>query len=569
LDVIKVLVETFGADISYQPRLEAPGHGVLPFSTALHALAIEGHWWQIKAMEYLLQRGADPELEDQNGCNVLHVAITFGRIYTRRQAVELLLKQGSNPNAIDKIGLSCLNKAVKDVELMSMLIKQGADVNLGIKPAIFSAIEGQQTDAVALLLESGANPNSRLNYSIENRRKEELEHELYPLLAAASKFFDLAQLRERSTVITSLLLHKCANPYLIFNNSKEQTTIIHHLLEHGGVLQAFFETPDLQLEHRDPQGRTLLLAACQSRFATTEAPTLNSNEQRLFLKREDLEERQAEERAAFTSQLIPAHKLYELGSNLFVQDNYGNNALHLLLSKTPSDNSNFDKAVALFIKKGPSLIHQKNKAGFKPLHIAFRTKRIWPIKALLSAGGDINEADPDGNAILHFLAQSMHSSNLDEELTSNFKYFLSLGVSINWPNSLGETPIFWYFRSDSSPATPSVTASSEKPSQPNITTFLDTGTDLFHKNNEGETLLHIVAGRFRGNPVPKYRSMRQMNEETELFKKKTKDTVEEFKWLLGKGLDPMVEDMAHRTPLDVAAANGNEGILELFRSDAI
>jgi hypothetical protein len=58
------------------------------------------------------------------------------------------------------------------------------------------------------------------------------------------------------------------------------------------------------------------------------------------------------------------------------------------------------------------------------------------------------------------------------------------------------------------------------PSQPNITTFLETGTHLFYKNNEGETLLHIVAGRFRGNPVPKYGSISQMNEETELLKRR-------------------------------------------------
>jgi hypothetical protein len=78
---------------------------------------------------------------------------------------------------------------------------------------------------------------------------------------------------------------------------------------------------------------------------TTDPATLNISSRELFrngVLRENLEEKKAEERATFTAQLILVYKLNELGSNLCVQDNDGNNGLHLLLSKTPSDNSNFD-----------------------------------------------------------------------------------------------------------------------------------------------------------------------------------------------------------------------------------
>lgn len=35
-------------------------------------------------------------------------------------------------------------------------------------------------------------------------------------------------------------------------------------------------------------------------------------------------------------------------------------------------------------------------------------------------------------------------------------------------------------------------------------------------------------------------------------------------WLMGKGLDLLAEDENQRTALDVAAAFGNKGILEMF-----
>lgn len=68
--------------------------------------------------------------------------------------------------------------------------------------------------------------------------------------------------------------------------------------------------------------------------------------------------------------------------------------------------------------------------------------RMWPINTLLAAGADIQKPDPDGNTILHFLSESLYSVSLTthDELGSKIEYFLSLGVSIDSSNSLGETP---------------------------------------------------------------------------------------------------------------------------------
>lgn len=134
---------------------------------------------------------------------------------------------------------------------------------------------------------------------------------------------------------------------------------------------------------------------------------------------------------------------------------------------------------------------------------------------------------------------------------------------------MGETPVFWYFRSDGVNISTIKTTlgdelGSEEKSQlrRDLAIFIEA---LFHTNNGGQTLLHIVAKRLCGNPAPKYGSINKMKKEKELCERKAKDIVYLFQGLLEKGLDPIIEDDGHRTALDVTAACGNDGILELFR----
>jgi len=289
-----------------------------------------------------------------------------------------------------------------------------------------------------------------------------------------------------------------------------------------------------------------------------------------------MEEREEEEKLAFTQESIPAHRLCDLGSDLLVQDNDGNNALHFLLSKTPYKNSHFDEAIALIVEKAPSLIHQKNKTGFKPLHIAIQKTRMWPIKTLLAAGGDILEPDLGSNTILHFLAEKLSSLNSNEDQISHIKHFLSLGLLINSPNRLGETPIFWYLRmqattnlDDKTTHDTGISADDNAKLERDMAFFIELGGDLFHRNHEGETLLHIVAKRPCDVPVETLWSINDFNKAKALQERKIKHMMDSFKWLLKEGFDPMIEDNRHRTTLDVAAACGNKSILELFRGDRV
>lgn len=72
-----------------------------------------------------------------------------------------------------------------------------------------------------------------------------------------------------------------------------------------------------------------------------------------------------------------------------------------------------------------------------------------------------------------------------------------------------------------------------------ITMLQGLGADFFTRDREGRGLLHAAA---RGEAV-------------------------RFKKLLDLGLDASMEDDAHQTPIDVAAACGNTKVLELFEKE--
>ena len=224
-----------------------------------------------------MEHGANTELRNEIGLSVLHLAV--GRDYAsggylQREVVKLLLKHGADPNSVDDSGLTCLNSAIHDVELVRLLIEHGADIYRGDKPVIFSAISIQDVVAVRVILEAGADCNTRQERSKTYTGKQFYgrihDHEYYPIHYAADSQFNNSKTRSTAIEIIKLLLDKGANPYLQF---REDSTILHDIFQFGGIIQPFLETPDLDLEYRDPQGRTLLLASCLSGFGTNTPAT--------------------------------------------------------------------------------------------------------------------------------------------------------------------------------------------------------------------------------------------------------------------------------------------------------
>lgn len=527
LEVIKVLVESFGADVNIQPEASVyqrrGGYKYVPGQSALHILACGQHWWQTQAMEYLLDHGANAELRNQTGQTVLHVAVSDGRAYgyyRSRETTNLLLERGADPNTMDENGLTCLSAAMHDVELVRLLIKHGTDITLGRNPVLLSAIDTQDITTIAMLLEAGANcnmlvkkPNDAFNRSASHNQHQDVEY--YPVHYAASSNFNADNRRGSAIQIIKLFLENGADPYLEFRQNK---TILHDLLATGGVFLPFLEIPNLDLERRDSKGRTLLLAACKSRYGTN-TPAMLPHPPNPY------EHIQVDKVARTSGDPSPARTIYELGADLMVVDNDGNNALHLLIRVPPHNNEEYKKTFQLFIDKAPSLVHQKNAKGYTPFHYAAKEQRIWTMDTLLDAGADPREKDTDGNTPLHHISSKLWCTDGSPGLFPYFKKLSDLGVSINEKNNQGETALFNYFRHVAHP--PDTLR----------TFFADLDPDLFVRNDDGETLLHLVATISSDSSRQFYRLLDEGPVQST------------FEFLMELDLDPMIEDNNQRTAL--------------------
>ena len=145
---------------------------------------------KLQAVKYLLKQDADPSLQDNKGCNVLHYASLGGNAEVielmlshvlsidsrskegvtplmiaagndKLQAVKCLLKQGADPSLQDTTGWNVLHHALRSgkVAIMEEILSHENDIesrnNSGETPLMLAQIYGN-SDVVAYLLGKGA-----------------------------------------------------------------------------------------------------------------------------------------------------------------------------------------------------------------------------------------------------------------------------------------------------------------------------------------------------------------------------------------------------------------------------
>lgn len=147
---------------------------------------------------------------------------------------------------------------------------------------------------------------------------------------------------------------------------------------------------------------------------------------------------------------------------------------------------------------------------------------MLPLKALFEAGANILEPDPHSNTILHHFAESLSSPSEETDLASGLKYFFALGDHINAPTEFSERTVFCYLSAYFASNFLDTFPNSEIHSLPNISIVIEVGVDILHKNEAGETLLHVVAKTHCGNPFPRLGFVDQMNQRKELHERKAR-----------------------------------------------
>ncbi|KAL2064482.1 hypothetical protein VTL71DRAFT_4976 [Oculimacula yallundae] len=542
LDIIKIAIEHFGADVNIQSTTsDLDGFGPSP----LHILSRGTQWWQSGAMEYLLSKGANTELKDEEGLSVLHYAVRKDhnyRVYRRKETVRILLNHGADPNSINEHGDTCLHSAMYDLELVNLLIRHGADATLGDQPVLFSAISSLDVEAVSVILKAGANCDARqgpidgsnLRRNNSNRTPDTGSS---PLHFISSSKFNTPDDCNTAMEIIKLLLEHGADPYLQLN---EDSTLLHEIFKSGGIMQPFLDIPKINLEHRDQKGQTLLLAACQSRWGTR----FPSNIPNAFGQKGTLEERTAVQRALYPGDPPAFLSVFRRGGDIAGVDAEGNGVFHFLTNLAPSGIEGFDSAIDEMIKDGMKIMDVQNNSGFTPLQIAFAKSNWLMVEKLSANGADLLAKDPDGNTALHHLVTTW--SLQTETQVQWIERLINLGLFIDEKNKLGETPLFRSFAGGAK-----VVEENQEP----FATLQKAGADIFTRNNLGETLLHVLA-----------KSVSHGFRPSSLFGN-PEHTAHGFRFLMKMGLDPMAEDKSHKTALDVAAACGNEVVLDIFKRD--
>ncbi|KAJ3525625.1 hypothetical protein NM208_g11560 [Fusarium decemcellulare] len=582
MSVIQLLVEK-GARLDV--RLPGGNHySAQPRETPLHILVTGGHhhWWQAnQALPYMLKQGADLETRaGHQGLTPLNASLqNIDKPSWSSKVTEMLLQAGADPNSVDNSGKSCLARAVEDKTVYAMLLQYGAVID---HSALAAAILAKDVDMVQLMLASGADPNARKvgnetphwtspdGRSMGGGRQDpDYRDELYPLDLVINDLGRNVRDDEAHGAACKRMIDILLEHGAVPNARYPRTTVAHRILErkasnsnttYGGqnrYLDVILQHPRLDINLKDAAGISLLHSAYT--MGDVEAVGI----------------------------------LVKRGADVRVRDRWARNALHLGLSFLSKNSFSHQPSkpqrdlLKSLVSLAPDLLHQGDKDGRTPLHYAIsgRGDPAEQVEMLVSAGADVCAKDENGDTPLHLLFKRTWTLMVDRDGVAAWHVstkklldlFLSKGADINAPNKAGETPVFHYFREgalevelpdpevdkDYSDASPwgradawaehgrlGKKAGVERESM--LWELLEQlGVDWGVTDAKGRCLLHIVAGEDDKYDDVNFKSRR----------------LRRFQFLMGKGLDALVEDTAHRTALDVAAANEADDILALFKGD--
>ncbi|KAJ5316569.1 hypothetical protein PENANT_c019G05286 [Penicillium antarcticum] len=403
LEVIKIMVEKFNVDVNVQftsnmqlkPKVYyqssmAQQRQYKEGDTILHHLAQGEHWWHEGAIKYLLDHGADPNIRNSQGKTPLCNAVARGELagHGQREITRILLEGGADPNIAASCGYTPLAMSAHDTQLFQLLIDNGAYPSQEHPMELFAALATFNTEVLEALLEMDLDCNTTVlsdaqpHWHTPRFRKLPSTPTLIlsPLLYISTIAYNEANTRDNAIRMIKTLIKHGANPWLPCD---QNAIILHDIFENGGITQPWLELPDLDLEHRDPKGQTLLLAAAKSLSGVDsyacEAPIFPLRGGRIIPSGWKEGDR------------TRAMALYEHGANLTAVDDMGNNVLHCLAGVVTQDRIcelELKRTLALFVEKNPELVGQSNVQGKTAQMVAEEKCNEWAMEILgRSSGG--------------------------------------------------------------------------------------------------------------------------------------------------------------------------------------
>ncbi|KAK4082748.1 uncharacterized protein Triagg1_1638 [Trichoderma aggressivum f. europaeum] len=499
MEVVKVLVETFKADVNAQSPTEIMDlidGQIVPGESALHILARGHHWWQVhQALPYLVSHGANVNLKDQIKRTPLHIALEMVPGNTPRvpsfqeEAARILVSAGADIHSSDHMGKSCQTLAVRNSNprMLQIVLPSGSALDIS---TLFVAIEECNVELFERLISVGMDLNKRCDTNASGDKLGPIIRdggatievdELYALLLVDHKATTHVNASNHGPLFGNHFGNNTTNPAQPDDDKSKYIRMVELLVSHGVDMYARF--------NKTVQNTSASLAVMAS---TNKAIDSSENgkpgkqpprghhyedctvihellETSKFIqdiidwKSLDLEHRDSKGRTLLLAACrnktvadVTATKLVELKADLSARDSEGKNALHHIFeSHAPNEICKHNEVVKLMLAKRPELIHEEDNKGNLPInyvqpgfcnpHMGFF--RSGPCKdivdILLDAGSDPLHPDADGNFPIHFLGHRPKHAL--------FQRFLDMGVPIDIRNTKsGNTPLFNWFSSEPS-----------------------------------------------------------------------------------------------------------------------
>ena len=338
-----------------------------------------------RSARLILERGADIEAQNNRGTTPLHLAASKGS----RKIVQMLIENVTNIHLRNDRGQTALHKASRrdDTDIISIILKHGADVNAQDNGGSTPLHLANSKPAIGLLLEHGANTNLR------NGQGETALHK--------------ASLRGHPDMIHSILNH------------------------------------DADVDAQDNDGSTalhLVISDADPWYAKRAIGVLLEHGANVNLRNH--EGQTALHKASRRGDINNMHLILKHRPDVNALDNNGSTPLHLAISNATSWH------VELLLDHGAN-INLRNIQGQTALHKASLRGDPDIIHFILIDGADVDAQDNDGLTPLHLIISklSMDSAAEDfkafvdsEPLREVIRLLLDHGASGHRENNRGETP---------------------------------------------------------------------------------------------------------------------------------
>jgi ankyrin repeat protein len=560
----------------------------------------------IKALEYLLEQGADPEVSAQ-GFRPLHFAVQWGNA----GMVKVLIAHKAAVNATQVPAVDPpLHVAVfgGNVEIIRLLLDHGAKVNaLGGNgsPALHHATWNDEI--FNLLLERGADPKleqsdgtTTLHLACQDGSKTLVEKllQLHPDLDAwdRAEFTPLLNAAEAGRVdLLKLLVAAGAYPNATQKNghnalmlaaASDSLEAVQFLLEQKLGVNALSGFGESALMAAARQGRVenvaLLLRAGAKVNVARKTDGMTSLMNAAFGSRKwptaiSSDDLPARDPALAADYLKIAELLLAGGADFKAKDSEGKTALHYAAA------SGNVEVLELLISKGVAVNDKDTRYGRTPLYRAAYSADVKTVAVLLDKGADITARDAEGLQAIHAAAMRNDPAVLN--------FLLEKGAAVTATEGHGGTPLHVATMLCKPEAArvllehgaPPAALDQYKQSPLHIAAtngsveiarlLLGQRVQVNGTDSHGNTPLHIAAMIRGGNATFNNAAGQSVNYHVDApqlpasNQSQPADKLKIVKLLLAKGARTQVKNDAGLTPLDLAEKFGTPEILAVLKSN--